>query len=66
MSVEIAEPTYRTATYGEWHRTLAALARSHGQSMSTDEGWMRRCYNDYLTPSEALEAFNNNEITRHD
>lgn len=56
------EPTYRTATFDEWHRALCEHARNNGGSASTRQAWMHRLYNREYTPSEAWEAFNNDEV----
>lgn len=61
MSAVIEEPTYKTATFAEWHRQLCEVARAQGGSASTEQAWMHRSYNRFLTPSEAWEQFTNDE-----
>lgn len=58
------EPTFKTATFNEWHRELCQLARSKGGSTSTEQAWMHELYNQHYTPSEAWDAFNNDEVKR--
>lgn len=58
------EPTFRTATFQEWHRELCAHARRQGGSASTEQAWMHEAYGNFLTPSEAWEAFTNDEVVR--
>lgn len=58
----LSEPTYKTATFVEWYRRLCEIARSQGGSASTEQAWMHRLYNRNLTPAEAWEQFNNNEV----
>lgn len=61
MSAIVCEPTYRTATFVDWYRALCAHARANGGSASTEQPWMHRAYGHELTPSEAWDAFTNNE-----
>lgn len=60
----VDEPTKATATFYEWHRSLCAHARSLGGSASTEQQWMHTAYYQGLTPSDAWENFNNNEVRR--
>lgn len=60
----LPEPTYKTATFNEWHRELCAVARQQHGSAATEQAWMHELYNQHLTPSEAWEAFTNDEVTR--
>jgi hypothetical protein len=62
--MELAEPTFTTSNFRDWHRRLCEIARTQGGSASTEQAWMHRLYNEHYTPSEAWEAFNNNEIGR--
>lgn len=58
------EPTFKTATFQEWHRALCEYARQNNGSAALEQAWMHRAYNRYLTPSEAWDAFTNDEVTR--
>lgn len=62
MNTNVEEPTYATATFAEWHRRLCEVARESGSSASTEQTWMHRLYNRHYTPSEAWQAFSNNEV----
>lgn len=54
--------THRTATFNEWHWQLCEYARKAGGSASTEAVWMRRMYDKGASPSEAWEAFINDEV----
>lgn len=47
--------TRANASWLIWHNELCRIAREHGRSASTVQGWMQRAYENGYTPSEAWE-----------